>query len=92
MTFLPFAFIDVVPGVPELLVIFGIILLLFGPRQLPKLARALGRFLESIRSTSHELRGQVLRITDLTGSPQISRGSDRSGTATCSSGDAEQEE
>jgi len=41
-------------GVPELLIILGIIVLLFGTTRLPQLGKGLG---ESIRNFRHGLRG-----------------------------------
>lgn len=43
-------------GVPELIFIFLIALLLFGPKKLPELGRALGRGLAEFRRASNELR------------------------------------
>ena len=36
-------------GLPELLVILGIALLIFGPKQLPKLGSALGKTVKGLR-------------------------------------------
>lgn len=37
-------------GVPELLVIFVIVLVIFGPKQLPKLGETFGKTIKSFRS------------------------------------------
>jgi len=37
-------------GVPELLIILGVIVLLFGSKKLPELARSLGRSMSSRRA------------------------------------------
>ena len=36
-------------GVPELLIILAVILLIFGPKNLPKLGKAIGRSVKSLR-------------------------------------------
>jgi len=41
-------------GVPELLVIFGIALLVFGPRKLPDLARGLGHAIRGFKEAVRE--------------------------------------
>ena len=46
-------------GVPELIVIFGLALLIFGPRKLPELGRNLGKALSEFRRASSELRVAV---------------------------------
>jgi TatA/E family protein of Tat protein translocase len=43
-------------GMPELIVIFVIALIIFGPRKLPELGRSLGRSLAEFRRASNELR------------------------------------
>ncbi len=43
-------------GMPELIVIFFIALIIFGPRKLPELGRSLGRSLGEFRRASNELR------------------------------------
>lgn len=44
-------------GMPELLIILGICLLIFGPRQLPRLGRGLGETLREWRKAANELHG-----------------------------------
>lgn len=43
-------------GIPELLVIFLVALIVFGPRKLPELGRTLGRGLNEFRRASNELK------------------------------------
>ena len=38
-----------IPGIPELLVIFGVVVLLFGAKQLPKLGGAVGESIKNFR-------------------------------------------
>lgn len=42
-------------GPMELLVILGIALLIFGPRQLPKMGKALGQTIKEVRGIGKEL-------------------------------------
>lgn len=44
-------------GFQEMLIIAGIALLIFGPRQLPKLGRALGDTVREMRGVGKELHG-----------------------------------
>ncbi|MEM9558192.1 MAG: twin-arginine translocase TatA/TatE family subunit [Acidobacteriota bacterium] len=46
-------------GVPELLFIFGLALLVFGPRKLPEVGRALGRGMAELRKASNDLRRTI---------------------------------
>ena len=46
-------------GLQELLVIFVIALLVFGPRRLPELGRALGRAMREFRRASDEFRSTI---------------------------------
>lgn len=43
-------------GIPELLVIFLVALIVFGPRKLPELGRTLGKGLNEFRRASNELK------------------------------------
>jgi sec-independent protein translocase protein TatA len=43
-------------GMPELVVIFVIALIIFGPRKLPELGRSLGRSLNEFKRASNELK------------------------------------
>ena len=46
-------------GVPEMIFIFVLALLIFGPRKLPELGRNLGKALAEFRRASNELRATV---------------------------------
>jgi TatA/E family protein of Tat protein translocase len=46
-------------GVPELIIIFTIALIIFGPRKLPELGRSLGRSLAEFKRASNELRATL---------------------------------
>lgn len=58
------AFLTGAPGPGELVLIFLVVLLLFGPRRLPGVARVLGKALSEIRRASHEFRDQLMRVDD----------------------------
>ena len=48
-------------GGTELLVLFVIILLIFGPSQIPKMARGLGQAMREFRKAQHELNDEISR-------------------------------
>lgn len=51
-------------GGPELLVVFAAILLLFGGRRLPSIARQMGKMVEDLRKTSQDFRNQLLHADE----------------------------
>ena len=58
-------------GAPELIAIFVLALLLFGPKKLPELGRALGRSFAEFRRATSELRSTLEReIADTERSPE----------------------
>jgi sec-independent protein translocase protein TatA len=46
-------------GMPELVVIFVIALIIFGPRKLPELGRSLGKSINEFKRASNELRNTL---------------------------------
>ena len=54
-------------GVPELIIIFTIALIIFGPRKLPELGKSLGKSLAEFKRASNELKSTLeeeIRIED----------------------------
>ena len=43
-------------GMPELIIIFTVALIVFGPRKLPELGRSLGKSLQEFKRASNELK------------------------------------
>jgi sec-independent protein translocase protein TatA len=46
-------------GMPELVIIFVIALIIFGPRKLPELGRSLGRSINEFKRASNELKSTL---------------------------------
>ena len=46
-------------GMPELIIIFLVVLLLFGSKRLPELAKGLGKGLREFKKATHELRDEL---------------------------------
>jgi sec-independent protein translocase protein TatA len=46
-------------GMPELVIIFVIALIIFGPRKLPELGKSLGRSLNEFKRASNELKSTL---------------------------------
>lgn len=57
-------------GVPELLIIAGVIVLLFGARKLPEMARSLGKSAKAFKEETKGLRGEDKDETPPTPAPQ----------------------
>jgi TatA/E family protein of Tat protein translocase len=56
------AFLSGGPGSLELLVLFMVVLVLFGPRRLPDVARTIGRVLHDLRRSAQDFRDQIMTI------------------------------
>ena len=56
------AFLSGSPGWGELVLLFFVVLVLFGPRRLPEIARMIGRVLEEMRKASQDFRDNIMNI------------------------------
>ena len=50
------------PGWQEILLVLGAVLLIFGPKKLPSVARTLGRALSELRRASNEFHDNVMKL------------------------------
>lgn len=66
-------------GMPELIIIFVIALLVFGPKELPKIGKTIGKAMGEFRRASDELRDGIQREIDM---------AERGQTETATSGEA----
>lgn len=55
------------PGALEIVVVFAAVLILFGPKRLPEIARSLGRMLDMVQRASRDFRAELMRIDQPTG-------------------------
>jgi TatA/E family protein of Tat protein translocase len=63
-------------GMPELIIIFVIALIIFGPRKLPELGRSLGKSLAEFKRASNELKSTLeeeIRIEEQQQKTEVSR-------------------
>ena len=51
-------------GMPELIVIFVIALVVFGPRKLPELGRSLGRGIAEFKKATNEVSSEITNAMD----------------------------
>ncbi len=62
-TFQYLAFIGNI-GTPELIVVFVVVLLLFGPKKLPELARGLGKSIKEFKKATSEIENEIKSAMD----------------------------
>ena len=66
-------------SIPHMIVVFVIVLVVFGPQKLPELARGLGKLMAEFRKASTDFKGAFEQVTlgDLTGNgrAELKRGS-----------------
>ncbi len=58
-------------GSGEIILIFVVLLLFFGPRKLPEIARMIGKVLSQLRSASNDFRDQVMKIEEEPDAPPV---------------------
>jgi sec-independent protein translocase protein TatA len=58
------AFLPGSVGGLEVVVLFAIVLILFGPRRLPQVARDMGRMMQHLRKASDQFRDQLMQMDE----------------------------
>lgn len=57
-------FLSGAPGPGELILVFLVVLVLFGSRRLPAFARTLGNLMHKLRRASDDFRDQLMRVDE----------------------------
>src|SRR5438477_12558270 len=79
-------------GMPELIIIFVIALIIFGPRKLPELGRSLGKSLAEFKRASNELKSTLeeeIRMEEQRGNLEASRAASSSSSSSSTAHAAE---
>ena len=63
-------------GLPEIAVIAGIALVVFGPKRLPELGRTLGKTLRGLQSASNEFESEIKKAMSETDLPNETKTED----------------
>jgi sec-independent protein translocase protein TatA len=57
----PISFLGGAPGGGELLLVFAVLLLLFGAKKLPGIARSLGKTIEEFRRAARDVTDEIMK-------------------------------
>jgi sec-independent protein translocase protein TatA len=60
----PLAFLGGAVGPAELILIFIVVLLLFGPKRLPEIAKTIGKVMNEMRRASRDFQDQIMKIEE----------------------------
>ena len=61
------------PGLPEMLIIFLVVLLVFGAKRIPEIARGIGQGIREFKSASSEITKEITREDQQIRNPQPPR-------------------
>jgi sec-independent protein translocase protein TatB len=64
-------------GAAERIVVFLAVLLLFGSKNLPRIARSIGRALEELRRAARDFSGEITRADLLSGESEVRKDAEK---------------